>query len=73
MVTDVPTGPDVGDSELTIGAVTTVKSCAFDVRPATVTITFPVEDPLGAGTMICESLQEVGLAETPLKVMVLVP
>jgi hypothetical protein len=73
MVTEVPTGPDVGDKELTMGAVSTVKGNALDIRPETVTMTLPVEVPLGTGTMIRVSLQELGLASTPLKVIVLVP
>ncbi len=71
--TDVPTGPEVGDKELIIGAVSTVKDSAFEPTPETVTITFPVEVPAGTGATICESLQLEGLAGTLLKVMVLVP
>ena len=73
MTTDVPTGPEVGDRELTTGAVTTVKDNAFDVKPETATITLPVEAPLGTRTTICESLQAEGGANVPFSVTVLVP
>ena len=72
-MTDVPTGPEVGDSELITGAVRTVKDNAFDARPDTVTMMLPVEAPLGTGTWICVSLQVLGLARAPLKAIVLAP
>jgi len=39
----------------------------------TVTTTLPVVAPLGTGTVMLVSSQLVGVAVTPLKVMVLVP
>jgi hypothetical protein len=41
--------------------------------PDTVTTMFPVAAPLGTGTVICVSLQDVGVAVIPLNTIVLVP
>jgi hypothetical protein len=73
IVTEVPTGPNPGDSMETIGTEATVKSTPLLEVPLTVTITFPVEAPEGTGTPMLVALQLVGAARTPLKVTVLAP
>jgi hypothetical protein len=50
-----------------------VKTAPLLGCPPTVTITGPVVAPDGTGTTILEALQDVGVAETPLNVIVLVP
>jgi len=54
-------------------SIVTVKFTPLLARPATVTTTFPVVAPLGAGTTMLVSLQLVGVAVTPLNFTVLVP
>jgi len=71
IVTDVPTGPDVGDRLLIIGG--TAKLIALLDFPLTVTTIFPLDAPVGTGTKICVALQVIGVAVTPLNVAVLVP
>jgi hypothetical protein len=73
MVTDAPTGPDVGFRPVMLGATVTVKATPLLARPPTVTTTFPVVAPLGTGTTMLAALQLVGVAAVPLKVTVLVP
>lgn len=72
MVTAVPTGPEVGLRLAMLGA-TTVKATPLLANPPTVTTTLPLVAPFGTGTVIPRSFQEVGTAEIPLKVTVLVP
>ena len=74
IVTDVPTGPEVGVRVLIIGVgSTTVKLTPLLATPDTVTTTFPAVDPLGTGTTMLVELQLVGVAVVPLNVTVLVP
>ena len=71
IVTDVPTGPEVGDKLVILGE--TVKFTPLLVPPNTVTVTFPVVAPLGTGTTMLVALQLVGVAAVPLKLTVLFP
>lgn len=73
IVTDVVTGPDVGERLVMLGK--TVKGTTLLVRPPTMTVTlaFPVVALFGTGTMMLVSLQLVGVAVVPLKITVLVP
>jgi hypothetical protein len=71
MVTDVPTGPDVGERLVMLGE--TVKGTPPLGTPPTVTTRLPVVAPLGTGTTMFVLLQLVGVAAIPLKVIVLVP
>jgi hypothetical protein len=73
MVTEPPTGAEVGFRLVMLGAGRTVKGTPLLEKPASVTTTFPVVAPLGTGTMILVGLQFVGVAIVPLKVTVLVP
>jgi len=76
MVTEVPTGPDVGLRLVMLGGGVTVKTTALLATPPTVTTTGPVVAPAGTWTVILTELQAVGAiapAEAPLKVTVLVP
>src|SRR5678815_5655439 len=73
IVTEVPTGPEVGDRLVMLGAAPTVKVTPFEATPPTVTTTLPVVAPLGTGTAIDVALQLVGVAVVPLNVTVLVP
>ena len=68
IVTEVPTGPEVG-FKLVMVAVTT--KIALLEAPPTVTTMFPVAAPTGTGTLMLVSLQLVGVAVTPLNVTVL--
>lgn len=72
IVTDVPTGPDVGEIAPTEGGTKTVKLDQLLTMPLTVTDRSPDVAPLGTGTTICVSLQFVGVADVPLKLTVLV-
>ena len=69
--TDVPTGPDVGERIVMLGA--TPKGTPLLARPLTVTTTFPVVAPAGTGTTMLVAPQLVGEDAAPLKVTVLVP
>src|SRR5438552_1782028 len=71
MVTDVPTGPEVGERVLTLGK--TVKVTPLLAAPLTVTTTGPVVAPDGTGATILVPLQLFGVAAVPLNVTVLVP
>lgn len=71
IVTEVPTGPEVGDKLVMLGV--TVKAMPLLAKPLTVTTTLPVVAPFGTGTMMPVSPQLVGVAGVPLKVTVLVP
>ena len=73
IVTDAPTGPDVGEIAPTEGGTKTVKLVPPLGKLFTVTTTLPVVDPLGTVTTICVSLQLVGTATVPLKLTVLEP
>src|SRR5215470_17617250 len=71
IVTDVPTGPDVGDKLLIAGV--TVKDTPLLALPPTVTTTLPVVAPVGTGVTMLVLLQLVGVAVVPLNFTVLVP
>src|SRR5436190_1397554 len=73
IVTAVPTGPDAGLRALIDGGTVTVKGTPLLARPPTVTTTFPVVAPVGTGTVRLVALQLVGVANVPLKTIVLVP
>jgi len=74
IVTDVATGPVVGDKLVMLGAATTVNALPLEATPPTVTTTFPVVAPLGTVAAIDVVVQPVTVvAVTPLKVTVLVP
>jgi hypothetical protein len=74
IVTDVPTGPDVGERLLMLGAgIVTVKLTPLLACPPTVTTTLPVVAPVGTAATILVALQFAGVAVVPLKVTVLVP
>jgi len=71
MVTDVPFGPEPGDTLLMVGA--TLKETPLLATPPTVTTTLPVVAPLGTGATMEVALQLEGVAKVPLNVTVLVP
>lgn len=74
IVTDVPTGPEVGFRLLMLGAdVLTVKATPLLATPPTVTTTFPVVAPAGTGTVMLVELHAVGLPTVPLNATVLEP
>ena len=74
IVTDVPTGPELGETLVTLGPeVVTENDTPLLACPPTVTTTLPVVAPLGTGTTIEVALQLVGVAEVPLNFTVLVP
>ena len=65
--------PDVGFKLVMLGGVATVKVTPLLGTPATVTTTGPEVAPVGTVEMIFVGLQLVGVAPTPLNVIVLVP
>lgn len=71
MVTDVPTGPLVGDKLVMFGA--TAKLTPLLDSPPTVTTTLPVVAAPGTGTTMLVAFQLEGVAVIPLKVTVLDP
>ena len=74
IVTVAPTGPDVGDKLLIVGAVEgTLKLTPLLATPPTVTTTLPVVAPVGTGTVIDDDPQCVGVPALPLNVTVLDP
>jgi hypothetical protein len=74
IVTAVPTGPEVFDRLVILGAGTTVKVTPLLTTPPTVTTTFPVVAPLGTFTFIVPAAQLATLvAAVPLNVTVLEP
>ena len=73
IVTDVATGPLVGERLATLGATATVKLTPLLARPPTVTTTLPVVAPDGTGTTMLAADQLVGVAVMPLNLTVLVP
>jgi len=68
MLTDVPTGPVVGERLVMAGV--TVKFTPLLARPAKVTTMLPVVAPEGTGTIMLVLLTLVGAATVPLKVTV---
>ena len=76
MVTAVPTGPEVVDRLVIVGAgaePVTVKVTPLLATPPTVTTTFPVVAPAGTEVAMLVALQVVTVAAVPLNVTVLVP
>jgi hypothetical protein len=74
IVTDVPTGPEVGLRPVILGlVVVTVKLTPLLACPPTVTTTFPVPAPLGTVATMLVALQLVGVATVPLNVTALAP
>src|SRR5262249_56892016 len=73
IVTDVATGPLVGDRLVMLGGTVTVKVTPLLARLLTVTTTLPVVEPAGTGTTMLVADQPVGVAAVPLKVTVLPP
>jgi len=72
--TKAPTAAEDGLRVLMLGGGgATVKLTPLLATPLRVTTTEPVVDPAGTGTVILVSLQLVGLATVPLKVILLVP
>jgi hypothetical protein len=74
-VTGAPTGPDVGERLVMLGADTvgTVNGRPLLATPDTVATTLPVVAPTGTGTKMLVADQLVGVAVVPLNVTVLVP
>ena len=73
IVTEAPTGPELGDRLVILGAGTTVNETPLLLTPLACTTTFPVVAPEGTGATIEVALQLVGVASVPLKLTVLVP
>ena len=73
IVTEVPTGPPFGDRLVRLGASVTVYGNPLLANPPTVTTTLPLVVPFGTGTTMLVGDQDVGVADVPLKVTVLVP
>jgi hypothetical protein len=74
IVTEAPTGPEVGERLVIEGVGVTVKAEPLLATPATVTTTLPVVAPAGTTATIDVALQVViVLAVVPLNVTVLVP
>jgi len=71
IVTEVPTGPEVGERLFIFGV--TVKVTPLLATPLTDATTRPVVAPAGIGAMMLLAPQDVGVAATPLNVNVLVP
>jgi hypothetical protein len=71
MVTDVPTGPEVGPVLEMLGI--TANGAPLLAAPPTVTTTFPVLEPDGTAATMLVVLQLVGVAVMPLNVTVLFP
>jgi hypothetical protein len=68
IVTDVPTGPDVGFRLVMLGGGVTVKDTPLLPTPPTNTTTFPVVAPGGTGIVMLVSDQLVDLPWVPLNV-----
>src|SRR5207244_3202697 len=73
IVTDAPTAPLVGASDVMLGAGKTVNATPLLATPLTVMTTFPVVAPAGTGTTRLVADQLVGVAVVPLNFTVLVP
>jgi len=73
MVTEVPTGPEVGLKLVMLGGGVTVKTTPLLATPATVTTTFPVVAPLGTTTEMVVPVKPKIVAVVPLNVTVLFP
>jgi len=75
IVTEVPTGPLVGERLVRLGvaAEVTVYNDPLLATPPTVTSTFPVVAPVGTGTTMLLADQLAGVAVVPLNVTTLLP
>ena len=74
IVTELPAGPEVGLRLEMSGPAVTVKATPLLATPLTVTTTLPLVAAVGTATLMAVLLQlEAMPAETPLKVIVLVP
>jgi hypothetical protein len=74
IVMDVPMGPEAGVRVVMLGGGgVTVKFTPLLAVPPTVTRTLPVVAPAGTEVAMLVAVQLVGVAEVPLKVIVLVP
>src|SRR5712691_2174897 len=73
MVTEIPGNPEAGDKLVRHGPAGTAKHMPLLVRPLTLTTTFPLVAPVGTGTIRAVSLQLLGGATVPLKVVELLP
>jgi hypothetical protein len=73
IVTEVATGPLVGDRFVMLGGTVTVKLTPLLAKPPTVTTTLPVVAPAGTCTTMLVADQLVGAAVVPLNLTVLVP
>src|SRR5439155_107790 len=73
IVTDAPTAPLVGDSDVIVAVGTTVNAMPLLATPPTVTVTFPVVAPLGTVATTLVADHDDGVAVVPLNFTVLVP
>jgi hypothetical protein len=76
MVTEVPTGPELGERPLMLGATVTVKLAPLLASPFTVTTTLPLVAPVGTATVMLLLQFDAGVTvptDVPLKVTVLDP
>ncbi len=73
IVTDVPTGPEVGERLVMFGVGSTVKFTPFVFTPLAFTTTFPVVAPVGTVTAMLVALHVPTVAVVPLKLTVPVP
>jgi len=73
IVTELPTGLEVGERPVIPGVGSTVKLAPLLGTPLTVTTIFPAVAEAGTGALIEVALQLVGVEVTPLKVTVLPP
>jgi hypothetical protein len=73
IVTNAPTGPELGVRLAMLGVGSTVKLTPLLATPFTVTTTLPVVAPVGTGTLIVALAQLVGVPTVPLNVTVLMP
>jgi hypothetical protein len=73
IVTDAPTGPEIGLRVLIAGVGITVKLIPLLATPLAVTTTLPVVAPLGTVTVMLLALQLVAVAVVPLNVTAPLP
>src|SRR5262245_51080873 len=73
IVTEAPTAPLVGFSDVIVAVGTTVNAEPLLATPPTVTVTLPVVAPAGTGTTMLVADQLVGVAVVPLNRTVLEP
>ena len=74
IVTDAPTGPDVVDRPVMLGAGTTVKAEPLLATPLTVTVTLPVVAAVGTvATILVDDQLPIDVTVVPLNLTVLVP